>query len=40
LVIDEAGLLQPEDGRLRDLIFNAPGLEMSKKLALTFCSCN
>jgi hypothetical protein len=40
LVINEAGLLQPEDGRLSDLILYAPGLEMSEELALTFCTCN
>jgi hypothetical protein len=40
LVINEAGLLQPEDGRLSDLILYAPGLEMSEKLTLTFCTCN
>jgi hypothetical protein len=40
LIINEAGLLKPEDGRLSDLIFNAPGLEMSEKLALTFRTGN
>jgi hypothetical protein len=39
LVIHEAGFLKSEDGRLSDLIFNAPGLEVSEKLAFTFCSC-
>jgi hypothetical protein len=40
LVINEASFLKPEDGRRSDLIFNAPGLEMSEKLALTFCPGN
>jgi hypothetical protein len=40
LIIDEASLLQPEDSRLSNLIFNAPGLEMSEKLALTLRTCN
>jgi hypothetical protein len=40
LIINEAGLLQPEDGRLSDLILYAPGLEMSEKLTLTFRTCN
>jgi hypothetical protein len=40
LVINEASFLKPEDGGRRYLIFNAPGLEMSEKLALTFCSSN
>jgi hypothetical protein len=40
LVIDEASFLKPEDCRRRDLIFNAPGLEVSEKLALTFRACN
>jgi hypothetical protein len=30
LVINEAGFLKSEESRLRDLIFNAPGLEMSE----------
>jgi hypothetical protein len=39
LIINEAGFLKSEDGRICDLVFNAPGLEMSEKLALTFCTC-
>jgi hypothetical protein len=40
LIINEASLLKPEDSRRCNLIFNAPGLEMSEELALTFCSSN
>ena len=35
-IVNEAGLLQPEDNRLRNIIFYAPGLKVSEKLALTF----
>jgi hypothetical protein len=40
LVINEAGFLKSEDGRLCDLIFNAPGFKVSEKLALTFRTSN
>ena len=40
LIINEAGFLKSEDGRLGNLIFNAPSLEMSEKLALTFRTGN
>jgi len=37
-VINEAGLLEPEDDRLRNIIFYATGLKVSEKLTLTLCS--
>ena len=40
LIINEAGLLQPEDNRLRNIIFYAPSLKVSEKLALTFRTCD
>jgi hypothetical protein len=39
-IVDESSFLQPEDNRLRDIIFYAPGFKVSEKLALTFCTGN
>jgi hypothetical protein len=39
-IIYEASFLQPEDNCLRNIIFYAPGLKVSEKLALTFRTCN
>jgi hypothetical protein len=39
-IVNEAGFLQPEDNCLRNIIFNAPGLKVSEKLALTFRTGN
>ena len=35
-IVNEARFLQPEDNCLRNIIFYAPGLKVSEKLALTF----
>jgi hypothetical protein len=40
IVVNEAGLLEPEDDRLRNVFFYATGLKVSEKLALTLCSTN
>jgi hypothetical protein len=37
-IIDEASLLETEDDCLSNIIFDATGLEVSEKLALTFRS--
>jgi hypothetical protein len=39
-IVNEAGLLQPEDNCLRNIIFYTPGLKVSEKLALTFRTSN
>ena len=39
-IVNETGFLQPEDDRLRNIIFDAPGLKVSEKLALTFRTSN
>jgi hypothetical protein len=39
-IVNEAGFLQPKDDRLRNVIFYAPGLKVSEKLALTFRTSN
>ena len=39
-IINEAGFLQPEDNCLRNIVFYAPGLKVSEKLALTFRTSN
>jgi hypothetical protein len=39
-IVDEAALLETEEDSLRNIIFDATGLKVSEKLALTLCSSN